>query len=74
MIIEGNTTIRDLNRAQEWDLPDTEANTIAGLVIHEAQNIPSVGQVFNFHGFRIEIIEKKGNRLTKLGINSTKEE
>ena len=74
MIIEGNTTIRDLNRAQEWDLPDTEANTIAGLVIHEAQNIPSVGQVFNFHGFRIEIIEKKENRLTKLGINSTKEE
>ena len=74
LIIEGNTTIRDLNRAQEWNLPDTEANTIAGLVIHEAQNIPSIGQVFNFHGFRIEIIEKKENRLTKLKINSTKEE
>jgi len=74
LIIEGNTTIRDLNRAQEWDLPDTEANTIAGLVIHEAQNIPSIGQVFNFYGFRIEIIDKKENRLTKLKINSTKEE
>ena len=74
LIVEGNATIRDLNRAQEWDLPDSEANTIAGLVIHEAQNIPSVGQVFSFHGFRIEIIEKKENRLTKLKINSTREE
>ena len=74
LIVEGNATIRDLNRAQEWDLPDSEANTIAGLVIHEAQNIPSVGQVFSFHGFRIEIIEKKENRLTKLKINSTRED
>ena len=74
LIVEGNATIRDLNRAQEWDLPDSEANTIAGLVIHEAQNIPSVGQVFSFHGFRIEIIEKKENRLTKLKINPTREE
>ena len=74
LIVEGNATIRDLNRAQEWDLPDSEANTIAGLVIHEAQNIPSVGQVFSFHGFRIEIIEKKENRITKLKINSTREE
>jgi Mg2+/Co2+ transporter CorB len=73
LTVEGNTTIRDLNRAQEWDLPDAEANTIAGLVIHEAQNIPSVGQVFSFHGFRIEIIEKKENRLTKLKINPTRE-
>ncbi len=29
-------TIRDLNRAMDWSLPDDEANTIAGLVIHEA--------------------------------------
>ena len=72
LIVEGNTTIRDLNRAYEWDLPDAEANTIAGLVIHEAQNIPSIGQVFSFYGFRIEIIEKKENRLTKLKIYSTK--
>ena len=44
-------TIRDLNRAQDWSLPDDEANTLAGLVIHEAQMIPAEGQVFVFHGF-----------------------
>ena len=54
-------TIRDLNRAADWDLPDAEANTIAGLVIHEAQAIPSEGQTFNFHGFRFEVIGRKEN-------------
>ncbi|RZV99431.1 MAG: HlyC/CorC family transporter, partial [Rhodobacteraceae bacterium] len=53
-VVEGSMTIRDLNRATDWSLPDDEANTIAGLVIHEAQSIPVKGQVFSFHGFRFE--------------------
>ena len=51
-VIDGGMTIRDLNRATDWNLPDEEANTVAGLVIHEAQMIPEEGQVFSFHGFR----------------------
>lgn len=62
--VEGATTIRDLNRATDWNLPDEEANTIAGLVIHEAQMIPTVGQVFSFHGFRFEVTSREGNRIT----------
>ncbi|MBK5926966.1 HlyC/CorC family transporter [Rhodobaculum claviforme] len=65
-LVEGAVTIRDLNRATDWDLPDAEANTIAGLVIHEAQTIPSEGQVFSFHGFRFEVVERQDNRLTLL--------
>ncbi|MGY6634157.1 MAG: HlyC/CorC family transporter [Alkalilacustris sp.] len=65
-LVEGSVTIRDLNRATDWDLPDAEANTIAGLVIHEAQTIPSEGQVFSFHGFRFEVVERQDNRLTLL--------
>ena len=67
-LIEGTMTIRDLNRATDWNLPDEEANTIAGLVIHEAQIIPEIGQVFTFHGFRFEVIEREANRVTKLKI------
>lgn len=65
-LIDGAMTIRDLNRATDWQLPDTEANTIAGLVIHEAQMIPAEGQVFHFHGFRIEVAQRRENRLAKL--------
>ncbi len=67
-VIDGATTIRDLNRATDWNLPDDEANTIAGLVIHEAQMIPSQGQVFSFHGFRFEVLARKDNRITRLKI------
>lgn len=67
-LIDGAMTIRDLKRAAEWDLPDDEANTIAGLVIHEAQMIPEVGQAFIFHGFRIEVMAREQNRLTQLSI------
>jgi len=67
-LVDGAMTIRDLNRATDWNLPDEEANTIAGLVIHEAQMIPDTSQVFNFHGFRFEVIEKADNRITKLKI------
>ncbi|MDI3337246.1 HlyC/CorC family transporter [Defluviimonas aestuarii] len=67
-IIDGAMTIRDLNRATDWSLPDDEANTIAGLVIHEAQMIPAEGQVFSFHGFRFEVLTRKENRITRLKI------
>ena len=67
-LIEGAMTIRDLNRANDWNLPDDEANTVAGLVIHEAQMIPTTNQVFSFHGFRFEVSAREGNRITQLRI------
>ncbi|MBN8631822.1 MAG: CBS domain-containing protein [Rhodobacterales bacterium] len=65
-LIDGAMTIRDLNRATDWRLPDDEANTLAGLVIHEAQMIPNEGQVFSFHGFRFEVVARRENRITRL--------
>ncbi|SLN39632.1 Magnesium and cobalt efflux protein CorC [Aquimixticola soesokkakensis] len=67
-VVEGTTTIRDLNRATDWALPDDYANTVAGLVIHEAQTIPAQGQVFSFHGFRFEVVTREANRIAKLKI------
>lgn len=67
-LVEGAMTIRDLNRAHDWNLPDDEANTVAGLVIHEAQMIPVEGQVFSFHGFRFEVVTKEENRIAELKI------
>ncbi|MFD1341820.1 HlyC/CorC family transporter [Litorisediminicola beolgyonensis] len=66
--IDGLMTIRDFNRATDFQLPDEEANTVAGLVIHEAQMIPTVGQVFSFHGFRFEVAGRENNRLTRLKV------
>ena len=72
-LVDGAMTIRDLNRATDWSLPDIEANTVAGLVIHEAQMIPNEGQTFSFHGFRFEVAQRRENRLTKLKIRPLQE-
>ncbi len=68
LLIDGSVPIRDLNRALDWTLPDEEATTIAGLVIHEAQAIPEPGQVFTFHGVRFEVVRKARNRITSLKV------
>jgi Mg2+/Co2+ transporter CorB len=65
---DGAVTIRDLNRVMDWNLPDQEATTIAGLVIHEARSIPEVGQSFTFHGFRFRVLRRERNRITALRI------
>lgn len=66
--VDGTVAIRDLNRHLDWDLPDDEATTVAGLVIHEAQTIPEPGQVFTFHGYRFEILRKSRNKITAIRI------
>ena len=66
VIVNGSVPIRDLNRAMDWDLPDEEATTIAGLVIQDAQMIPEERQIFTFHGFRFIILKKEKNKITSL--------
>ena len=63
-MIDGAVPLRDLNRALDWKLPDDEATTLAGLVIHEARMIPETGQAFNFHGFRFEVLKKRKQQIT----------
>jgi Mg2+/Co2+ transporter CorB len=66
--VDGAVPIRDLNRAMDWNLPDDQATTIAGLVIHEARLIPEPGQTFTFHGFRFRVLRRNRNRITALRI------
>jgi len=68
VLVDGGVPIRDLNRALDWTLPDEEATTIAGLVIHEARQIPEAGQSFTFHGFRFRVLRRMRNRITELRI------
>ena len=68
--INGNVEIRDLNREYGWELPDSEANTISGLIIHESRSFPKPGQKFNYYGFQFEILETKGNQISLLKVLS----
>ncbi len=68
LIVDGMVPIRDVNRLMDWNIPDEEATTVAGLVIHEAQTIPEAGQAFTFHGFRFEVLRRQRNRITTLRV------
>ena len=68
LLIPGTAAIRDLNRAYDWDLPDEEAATIAGLVLNEAQEIPEVGESFSLYGFTFEVCARKRNQITLLRV------
>ena len=67
-LIPGTVAIRDLNRAYDWDLPDEEAATIAGLVLNEAQEIPEIGESFSLYGFTFEVRARKRNQITRLRV------
>lgn len=69
--VDGQFSIRDLNRELGWTLPDHEATTIAGLVIHEARTIPEIGQEFDFHGLRFRILKRRRNQIVQIRITPT---
>jgi Mg2+/Co2+ transporter CorB len=66
--VDGAVPVRDLNRAMDWNIPDDEATTIAGVVIHEARSIPEPGQSFTFHGYRFQVLRRNRNRITALRV------
>ena len=70
-VLQGDLPVRDVNRAMDWKLPDEEAVTIAGLVIHESQTIPEVGQTFAYYGYRFEILKKLRNQILSLKVTKT---
>ncbi len=67
-LIDGSVSVRDLNRHLDWKLPDEEASTIAGLLIHEIEVLPSVGERFNVFGFRFTVMEKSAAQITRLRV------
>lgn len=68
VVVRGSMTVRDLNRHCDWSLPDEDAATIGGLLVHEARIFPSKGQVFSFHGYVFEVTRCRPTRVLQLKI------
>ena len=71
-MVRGTVTIRDINRELNWDLPDKDISTIAGLILYESRTIPNIGQIYSFYGYRFEIINKRNNQIISLKISKIK--
>jgi len=68
VLVAGETTIRDLNRRFEWNLPDEHAATIAGLALHLAQQIPQIGDRFDIDGFVLDVRGRQKTRITSVRV------
>ena len=66
--VDGTMTIRDLNRLTDWNLPDDDAATIAGLVIDVAQKLPEINETVKIENFYFKVLERQRTRITKINI------
>jgi Mg2+/Co2+ transporter CorB len=67
-LVDGTVPVRDLNRELDWNLPEEDATTVAGLVISQSGTIPDVGQRFAFFGYIFEILRRQRNQITALRV------
>lgn len=68
-LIDGRTALEDLEIALGADVRDevdTSYSTVAGLVIHQLQRVPALGDVTFSNGWRFEVIDMDGRRIDKL--------
>ncbi|MDN5247707.1 MAG: HlyC/CorC family transporter [Wolbachia endosymbiont of Tyrophagus putrescentiae] len=66
--IDGEATIRDINRQLHWNLPSEEATTLAGMIVNSIERIPDEGEEFFMHGFFFKILRKDKNTITTIEV------
>jgi Mg2+/Co2+ transporter CorB len=69
LLASGQTQIRRLNRLMDWDLPEDEAVTLAGLVIDLAERIPNEGETIAFGRYRLTVRKRERHRLSLVEVS-----
>tara|TARA_B110000858_G_scaffold198091_1_gene262520 strand:+ start:2576 stop:3859 length:1284 start_codon:yes stop_codon:yes gene_type:complete len=60
-LIDGSTSIRDINRTLSWDLDNSGAKTLNGLLTEILQSIPDSSVGIKLNGYYAETVQVKGN-------------
>ena len=70
LLINGNITIRDLNRRLKWTLPTDGPKTLNGLILEHLESIPKPGTSLKLYGNPIEIIQMEDNTVKLIKCHS----
>lgn len=62
-LVDGGLTVREFNRASDWELPVDGPRTINGLAVEHLEAMPHAGTGILIAGYPIEIIKIKDNRI-----------
>lgn len=70
-LIDGNTHIRDINRALDWELPVDGPKTLNGLIIEHMEIIPQTGTSLMVDNYTIEIMKSTNNAVQTARVQDT---
>ena len=68
-LVDGSTSIRELNRILEWDLPTEGPKTINGLILEYLETIPDPGTSLLIADYPLEIVQTSQNTVKTVHIN-----
>ncbi|AMO68127.1 hypothetical protein DOK_03930 [gamma proteobacterium BDW918] len=60
-LVDGTTTVRDINKIMKWELPTDGPKTLNGLLLEKLESFPEASVGVSIGRYRFEIIEMKGN-------------
>jgi Mg2+/Co2+ transporter CorB len=66
--VDGSTTIRDINKRLEWELPTEGPKTINGVILEHLEDIPEAGTSLRINGYTFEITQVVDNAVKKVKI------
>ena len=62
-LAQGSISVRELNRALDWDLPTDGPKTLNGLILEQLESIPEPGTSLLIHGFPVTIVQTQDNKV-----------
>jgi Mg2+/Co2+ transporter CorB len=69
-LVSGTANIRELNRAQGWELPTDGPKTLNGLILELLETIPEPTTCLKVSGYPLEIVASDDNRVRTVRIGS----
>ncbi|CAA6692814.1 MULTISPECIES: HlyC/CorC family transporter [unclassified Lentimonas] len=72
--VNGDISIRDLNRELELGLSDDDATTLAGFVMAKIQRIPDEDEILEIDELMFKILKKERNQLERIKVRKTSEQ
>ncbi len=67
-LIDGSTSVSDVNEELDIDIPDEEWDSIGGFVFGTLEHVPVIGESIDYDGWRFTVEELKGRRIRKVRV------
>jgi Mg2+/Co2+ transporter CorB len=68
VLIEGSASVREINKAFNWDLPEQEARTINGMLLEALEEIPSNATRVQIGHYNVDILDVQDNMIKQVRI------